>query len=267
MTSLHHGLFLQAVAIQSILGAINHLRSTVGNIGNMVSTILMATHTSAATAGPALQAVMPDTAVGTPLSVAEHLVGGTTTDRSIAPPHNALQGLMAPSGRAGHELELTGMLACDFFLKVMKQGGAVGAVKGERAERLKAVTCFDMFSGMMTDEERAQLAPPAPGARGQPPTEQGQQRVLVQKLERLVIAYLVERFKETQDGAVPKSLQEPTSKLLVSSLSSRLAELRKKGVTVVTGTALKSILSEWRSSRGLDLEVELPPAKKRRHGR
>ena len=83
MTSLYHGLLLQAVAIQSILGAINHLRSTVGNIGNMVSTILMATHTSAPTAGPALQAVLPDTTVGTPLSVAEHLVGGTPY-RSLA---------------------------------------------------------------------------------------------------------------------------------------------------------------------------------------
>jgi len=271
LTAPVNGLEAQA-ASTSIGAAFNQFRQTVAN---MPSAIINAVRSVAndiprtAASGPIdertsrvwQQGVRPDTNVASQSAI-EHPLGCTNVEQSDAPRPNAFQGSMAPSGNASHPLKIAGLSASEFFLNTMKKGGTVGAVQGERSEKKKAVTCFKFFNNMATPEERAQLLPPPPGAPVQDP---GQQRVLVAQLEKLVVAYLAERFEEANKD-VPAFLKGSNARLKVSSLQSRVEELAKLGVRALADS---TSLRNWRCSKGAEPPEPEPDGrapKKRRPG-
>jgi len=258
-------------ALQSIVTAINQFRQKVVTMPSMIinaerstaMNIPRATATATVDDPTFQQSVLLNTDVASQSAI-EHPVGGITTQRSDAPRLNAFQSLMAPSGDASHQIKLAGLGANEFFLGTMRKGGGVGAVQGERSDKKKAVTCFEFFNNIATPEERKQLLPQPPGA---PAFDHGKQRALVAQLERWVIAYLVERFQEAGKDVPASLLKGSNVTLKVSSLQSRVDDLRKVGAWCPTDS---DSLMKWRRSKGDEPpqppEATRPTQKKRRHG-
>lgn len=152
---------------------------------------------------------------------------------------SAFASLVHPHKDINLGVSLVGKLACDFYRETMANGGSLPPLKSKQLVA-RANICMKWFNAMATKEERTLLLPPQ---SCQFPADNGERRRVVANLNRLIVAKLVQLYVSA-GCALPRDLTKKEFVFHVSTLESRIVELKKKNFIICTDS-----FAAWRQER------------------
>ena len=149
-------------------------------------------------------------------------------------------------GRAPDPVEsLNGKLATEFYLEYKIRGSLPSLSKSDKS---RGQLLVDWFDACATPQERLQLAAQ--------PEDTGPLRIIVKRLQRLVVQKLVATYQEAGLN-VPREVLKGCSNMSVGSLESRIIGLRQRGVTVpIPGTVAWQRIRAAHPSSGQSVSME-----------